>query len=538
MADPTYDVIVIGAGHNGLTVAMYCARAGLRTLVLDRRHEFGGGLSTEEVTMPGFYHNLHSNFHASLPWLPPVHDFDLARRGVRYYHPEANIGMPLRDGRALVLYTDDERSAAEIRRFSPRDAARYLEMRSHLRELAGPFMYAAYHPPHQTARHRERLAEEMARRFGDDVYFTSPVEFICNYFETPALQALHLYHLAIGGWDCRLAGLNVVALAFYCYLTNWRLCHGGSHQLAHAMGGEFISLGGELVEHAEVRRILVEDGVACGVECTDGRRWRATGAVVSAVDPAQTFLACMDPAELDETFRQEVADIRYGPNDVLFGGHLALREPPRYTSESFNPDIARTFNVNLGYETPADLIEHYEEIDRRELPAVPRLNASINTLFDRSQAPEGFHTALLWQFAPYDFHDAPAEHWDAIKTDYLGRCVAAWREYAPNMTDDNILAGYAYTPLDVERKMVNMRRGGFHFGAVIPEQLADARPTYRLAGYRTPIRGLYLGGSCMHGHGGITATPGYNCAQVVTEDLGVADKLPFHDKFFDQTVLE
>lgn len=530
----TFDVVIIGAGHNGLTVGMYCAKAGLRTAILERRHEFGGGLSTEEVTLPGFYHNLHSNFHASLPWLPPVHDFDLGRRGVHYYHPEANIGLPMRDGRNLVLYTDDERSAAQIRRFSPRDAARYLEFRRHLQELEGPFMYAAYHPPFQTEAHREALAKDLQRRFSEDLFFESPVDFFRNYFETPALQALHLYHLAIGGWDCRIPGMNVLALAFCCYITNWRLCRGGSHQLAHAMGGEFLALGGELIEHAAAKRILIENGTATGVETTDGRIFYARGAVVSTIDPTQTFGQLVPPDILEAKFRKAIERIQYGPNDVLFGGHLALREAPRYISEAWNPDIACTFNLNLGYETPEDLIEHYEEIDRRELPKKPRLNASVNTLFDRTQAPEPYHTALLWQFAPFDFHDAPAERWDEIKADYLMACVETWRDYAPNMTTDNIMAGYGYTPLDVERKMINMRRGGFHFGAVIPTQMIDSRPIYQLSGYRTPIKQLYMGGSSQHGHGGITASPGYNCAQVVAADLGVSDRLPFGNKFFDR----
>lgn len=533
-----FDVIIIGAGHNGLTVGMYCAKAGLRTAVLERRHEFGGGLSTEEVTLPGFYHNLHSNFHASLPWLPPVHDFDLARRGIHYYHPEANIGMPMRDGRALVLYTDTHKTAEQIKRFSSKDAERYVVFRKHLDELVGAFMYAAYSPPFMTGVHRERLAKELENRFGSDVYFSSPVDFIKEQFETPALQALHLYHLAIGGWDARLPGLNILALPFYAYINNWRLCRGGSHQLAHAMGGEFISLGGDLIEHAVVKKIeLDQDGAAHAVQTTDGRRFVAEKAIISAIDPAQTFLKFIDREALSPKFVKEVENIQYGPNDVLFGGHLALREPPKYISEKFNPDIARTFNLNIGYETPEDLVEHYEEVDRKELPKVPRLNASINTLFDPTQAPPGFHTALLWQFAPFDFHDAPAEKWDEIKKDYLNKCVDAWAEYAPNMNSDNVLAGYGYTPLDIVRKMINMHRGGFHFGAVIPQQLADNRPTPALAGYRAPVKRLYMAGSCMHGHGGITATPGYNCAQVVAEDLGVKDKLPFGNKFFDKAVL-
>src|SRR3974390_1028397 len=116
-----YDVVVIGAGHNGLTLGCYLARAGLSLLVRERRAEFGGGLSTEESTIPGFSHNLHSNFHAAMPFFPPNEDFGLERLGLHYFHPDANIGMPLRDGRALVLYSDELRPCAEIARFPRHD---------------------------------------------------------------------------------------------------------------------------------------------------------------------------------------------------------------------------------------------------------------------------------------------------------------------------------------------------------------------------------------------------------------------------------
>ena len=114
----TVDVIVIGGGHNGLSLAAYLAHAGVDVLVLERRAEFGGGLSTEEVTVPGFLHNLHSNFHGAMPFFPPFGDFQLEKRGAIYVHPPANTGMPMKDGRALVLYTDELRCYEELARFS------------------------------------------------------------------------------------------------------------------------------------------------------------------------------------------------------------------------------------------------------------------------------------------------------------------------------------------------------------------------------------------------------------------------------------
>ncbi len=526
----TYDCLVIGGGHNGLTVALYLAAAGLEVCVLERRAEFGGGLSTEESTLPGFYHNLHSNFHASPPWIPPLRDFDLGQRGTRYFHPEANLGMPLSDGRALVLYRDDAHSMAELARFSPRDAEAYGKLRATLRRWREPFLSLAYTPAPRTVERRAAMADALAHDFGFDVFTASPVDWVRSRFETPALAALLLFHVAIGGWDVRQPGMAFLGLAFLSFLTEWKLCRGGSHQLAHALGGELLARGGELLEHAHVERILLDDaGAAVGVRLRGGRELRARRAVVSCVDLEQTLVQCLPEGSYDASLRERASRVQYGPSDVLMGGHLALAEAPRYTASRWNPDLQQAFNLNLGYERPEDLIEHCEELDRQELPRTPRLNASNNTLFDATQAPPGKHTGLLWQFAPY----APggdAGAWDALKHDYLERCVAVWRGYAPNLDADTVLGRYAYSPLDVERKMINMRRGGFHFGALTPAQLGELRPLPELAGCRGPVPRLYLGGACMHVHGGITGSPGYNCARVVLEDLDLGGRMPALDR--------
>jgi phytoene dehydrogenase-like protein len=156
-------------------------------------------------------------------------------------------------------------------------------------------------------------------------------------------------------------------------------------------------------------------------------------------------------------------------------------------------------------------------------------------LFDSSQAPPGKHTGLIWQFAPYDIKDGGPQKWDEIALDYAWECVKAWQEYAPNMTRENVLGIYPYTPLDIARKLVNMRRGGFHVTAVTGEQLFDKRPIPELAQYRVPtVQGLYMCGASQHVHGGILAMPGYNCMQQVAKDLGIEDKLPIKTKIWWQ----
>ena len=515
----TVDVIVIGGGHNGLTLAAYLAHAGVDVLVLERRAEFGGGLCTEEVTLPGFQHNLHSNFHGAMPFFPPFGDFQLDKRGAIYLHPPANTGMPLKDGRALVLYTDELRSYEELARFSKGDAEAWLELRgqmmSHVEELLG----SGYSPPIDDPNAEPYLAREFDGWFKQGVSGMSAVELVRSRFENPQVQALLLFHMAVGGWDVREPGLAPLGIAFLAYITNWQLCRGGSHHLAHLLGGVLLEAGGDLREDCDVARITVENGRATGVVLKTGEKIGARRAVVSTVDPHQTFRVMLEERELPAGMAGRVDGITYGHGDVLFGVHLALDEAPRYTAAKGNPDIDRTFNINIGYETPEDLLEHYAEIDRKELPRVPRLQVGVNTLFDPSQAPLGKHTALLWQFVPWEPDGKDPSTWDAIKKEYAERCIEAWREYAPNITGDKILGRYAYSPYDTARKLVNMRRGGFHSAAVLQKQAIYRRPIPELGTLRTPIECLYVGGSSSHPHGGITAGPGYNCFQLLVEDL-------------------
>jgi phytoene dehydrogenase-like protein len=522
----THDVVIIGAGHNGLILGGYLARAGLDVLVLERRLEFGGGLSTEESTIAGFSHNLHSNFHGAMPFFPPYHDFELERRGIRYIHPEANLGMPLRDGRALVLYVDELRSYEEIARFSKADAEAWLELRGLIAMQLENILAVGYSPPFVRDEHEAMLLAEVAQWLGEGAGEKSALELVTARFEDPHVQALMLFHMAVGGWDIREPRLAVLAIAFLGNITNWQLCRGGSHHLAHILGAVLLEAGGDLREMSPVTRIRLKDGRAGGVTLADGTRIDARLAVVSTVDAHQTFLEMLAPDELPGELAAEVGAIRYGHGDVLFGVHLALDEAPRYSAARFNPDIDRTFNVCVGYETPADLLEHYAEIDRNELPRTPRLEVGVNTLFDPWQAPAGKHTAVLWQFAPYaPGGDDPAV-WDGLRGEYAERCLEAWRGYAPNLTPDKVLGVYAYTPHDVARKMVNMRRGGFHCAAVLEGQMLHRRPSPALGDLRTPIPGLYLGGAAAHPHGGIVAGPAWNCFQVLAEDLALPKPPP------------
>jgi len=144
------------------------------------------------------------------------------------------------------------------------------------------------------------------------------------------------------------------------------------------------------------------------------------------------------------------------------------------------------------------------------------------TIHDSTQAPPGKHTALLWQFAPYHLKNGGPEAWDRIGEEYMEVCLDRWRKYTTNLDKENILGTYVLSPLDVERKLINMRRGDHCVGRSSRGQMLDNRPfSSDCKPYRTPIEGLYLCGSGTHPFGNVTGAPGYNAAKVICEDLGL-----------------
>ena len=296
-----------------------------------------------------------------------------------------------------------------------------------------------------------------------------------------------------------------------------QICIGGSHVLAHALWRAFFANGGLCLGLHHVNKILVENGEAVGVETNRGETFRANKLVASAIDLDQTFLELVGEENLDEAFVKKVKNFKIDEFSI-FGVHLALNEPPKHTSAKFDPDIDRAFKLDIGLETPEDYQILLSEIRLGKLPEHLGLFCSCPTLFDPTQAPRGKHTALIWQPAPYELRDGGVEKWDEVKDEFMERCIDKWREHAPNLTNDNILMKRAITPLDIERKLYNMKLGGVFMGRMITAQLEYFRPMPELAQFRTPIKNLYLCGACCHPGGGIIGGPGLIAADIIAED--------------------
>lgn len=519
--DAVFDAIVIGAGHNGQILANYLQKSGMETLVLERRLEPGGGLCTEEVTRPGFYHNLHSFFMRWVPDLPWYQDLNLERFGVRMILPAVQTVAPFEDGRCLVCHVDLDKTAKSIARFSRKDASTYKTIIGRFEEMNRRIITPeTYAPPMAFAEKRTLLENSSLGRDYLELCRKTPMEMARELFESEQMRAYLVFMVTTRMYLPDEPGLGFAVAAALAGGTRGSMCRGGSHNLAHAMTASLEANGARVWEASHVREITVENGRATGVVLNDNRFYQARKLVVSSVDIPQTFLDLVGEKQLPDDIIKKAAGFKFA-RWGLFGVHFALNEPLRYISQSFDPDINQGFNLNIGLESLEQFNTHMDEIDRGLPPTLPGMQCAQPTLHDPLQAPEGKHTAFLWQFAPYELNDGGPEAWDRIKEEYAETCLSRWQTYAPNLNSDNIVDTYLFTPLDVERKLINMRRGDHCIGRASRDQMLENRPFPGCKPYRTPIEGLYLCGSGTHSMGNITGAPGYNAARVICEDLGI-----------------
>jgi phytoene dehydrogenase-like protein len=521
MLDSGFDAIVIGAGHNGMALAAYLAKSGWSVAVLERRSEEGGGLCTEEVTEPGFLHNLHSNYHSLVGICPVYDDLELLDNGVEYVRPEVQMGSVFSDGTALTIHVDQRKTYESFARFSKKDAETWMrlfeEVSGYMDLMVRTLMYA---PPIRLKDITRALAswgvEERSEFLTARLRSMSVADFLNRHFEHEKIKAMLAFHAAICAYQPQIPGLAVSYPVLLGKITNWHLCKGGSHRLAHALMRVIVRAGGRVFPQVPVEKIVVEDGRAVGVMTPEGFV-RAHKLVASGIDVHQTFDKLLaGEAGVPAQTRSDVAKVEY-QDATLFNVHLALDGLPRYRAAAFDPDVDRAWILNLGYETLADFDDDFSRIRRGELPSPPRLNVAVNSLYDPTDAPEGKATGLLRVFAPY----APggdASAWRKLGAEYAKQSTLRWAAACESLAIRKIAVE---TPEEIAQRMINYRFGDWMVGKIHPKNLLEHRPTDELSSYRTPISGLYLCGASQHPHGYITFAPGYNCLSVIAGDHGI-----------------
>ena len=521
MTSEDFDGIVIGSGQHGLILASYLARAGQRILLLERRMLYGGGLMTDERTLPGFYHNLHSINHFSISGTPWFRDLGLAAR-VRYITPRYEFAQPHRDGTALIFSRHIDETAASIARFSPKDADTFREWNAKAERMTREiFMVERYGEPLSQADRASVLGASAIGREFLDLTRRQPIDAVDELFTEERVKVLFLFKLSLFGTVLKetLSDHSPVGSLIRAFdlTTGYELCQGGSWNLARGLMETFIAAGGVFVNQAHVERIDVEGGRARGVTLADGRRFTARSFVASTVDVHQTFDEMVDRRELPPAYQAKLDRFHY-TTWALYGLHLALDRPPAYTAEHFDPHVGQALKYNIGSETVADLITAHGEVEAGRLPSRVQFGAGALSVLDPSQAPPGHHTAYAWHVVPHEIDGSP-QRVDQIRGQLADSILDRWAQYAPNMSarSANILRRYTYTSYDYTRELINMRSGDIFMGALSADQVM-----YNHFGYSTPIDGLYYAGSAAHPNGAITGGAGYIAAGVIARDLGLA----------------
>ena len=507
-----YDVAIIGGGPNGLICSAYLARAGLKVILLEARHETGGGLDTLEFA--GFKHNLHAIYHLMADIMPVYHDFPLTQKGLRYIFPEVQASYISKNHKPLIFYKDPKKTAEYISaNFAKKDGSEYLRMYQDFKEYSEkvliPLTYVPSMPPVDQMQQLENASAEIGRKFAKIAELTA-IEILDQYqFSSPVKAGiLNLYTMwGISPFDA----LGFIFPLYVYRMTNIAICSGGSHRLSSALHKCVIAAGGTIRDSSVVTKVMLSNGKVEGVRLEDGTEIMAE-VVASTVDPQQNFLKFFDEDELPENLVKSAKNWEW-EKSVFFGAHISLKDAPQYVGTESTPDANRALVTHLGINDAETLLDHCQDLDDGILPEGTLYgHTTCASLFDPIQAPPGMHTGRWESLVPYD------NDWDNNKDEYLKLCINQWKEYAPNLDPINTLV---YPPTYIEKKLINMVKGSIKQGSYTPLQMGYFRPNESCSQAFTPIDGFYLCGASSYPGGMIIGGPGYIGANIIADDFEV-----------------
>ena len=522
----TRDVVIIGAGHNGLVAAYYLAKAGFRPLMLERHPQVGGCAITGEFH-PGF--RCSTLAHATGPVRPDVvADMNLASHGLKTYVPDVRVLSLAPDGRHLALHSDTGRTQQELAKYSMKEAANYAEFQQALAHIAAVLDYLMCITPPDIDEPMSGNLMDLLRtgqkiRGLDEKDFyrllrwmpMAVADLVAEWFSTELVRATiaaqGIFGTFLGPWSAGSGATFLLRTAAdgnpagaATYVT------GGTGTLTTAMAIAAQSAGVEIRAGMEVEQVGVKDGVATGVVLRNGQEINA-GSVISDADPKRTLLGLVDPQWLEPSFLQRLQNYRM--QGTVAKVNLALSGLPALKGTDGNIAL---LGGRIQVSPEIDYLERaFDASKYGEFSQHPYLEATIPTLHDSSLAPAGKHVMSIYmQYAPYGLRNGD---WDT-RRDALGDVVVnTLAEYSPDLPG-MIEGREIITPKDLERTY-GLTGGHIFHGELALDQLFTMRPLLDWARYRTPIKGLYLCGSGTHPGIGLTGGSGANAAHEIVKEL-------------------
>ncbi len=525
----TYDLIVIGGGHNGLVTAAYLARAGVKVLVLERRELLGGACVTEEL-WPGYKVSTAAYVNSLLrPEI--IRDLDLKRHGFKMLPRNPSSFTPFPDGRSLMLGPNKALTHKEISKFSTRDAEalpRYEQMLERVAAFIEPTLTQT--PPNPWSFRPGNLMQ-LAKlglgfaRLGTDgqkaieILTGAATPILDRWFESEQLKVTLATDAIIGA----MASPSMPGTAYVLFhhvmgecdgiRGVWGYVRGGMGGISNAIAAAALEAGAEIRTSSEVVKVVVKGGRAAGVVLKDGTEIPARR-VASGADANVTFLKLLNGEDLPAEFLEQVRAIDYSSASLKI--NISLSELPDFRAiPGTEPGLQHRGTIHIS--PTMEYIERAYDNAKYGCPSeYPIIEATIPSVLDDSLAPPGKHVmSMFTQYFPYKL--APGLSLQEEKEKYAERCFDLMNEYAPNFRR-SVIGRQVLAPTDLEKRF-GLTGGNIMQGAMSLSSLSFMRPVPGYADYRTPIRGLYMCGAATHPGGGVMGACGYNAAREILRDI-------------------
>jgi len=523
----TPDVLVIGAGHNGLTCACYLARAGLSVTVLERRDVVGGAAVTEEFH-PGFRNSLAA-YTVSLLHPQVIRDLRLAEHGLRILERPMLNFAPRPDGSHLCIGNSLAETQRSLAAHSARDAGRLPAYAAMLEQVVTVLReLVLLTPPNaggglaelpklfRLSRTWMRMTLEQQRDV-HELFTRSAGDLLDAWFESDAIKGAYGFDAVVGNFASPYAPGSAYVLLHHCFgevngrKGAWGHAVGGMGAITQAMAREAGRLGVTIRRDAAVARVLVERGRVTGVRLDSGEEVVARS-VAAAVNPKLLYLSLIDAGDLDPAFRERMQRWRCASGS--FRINVALSELPRFSAM---PDPGPQLSAGILLAPSLGYLERaYHDARLGGMAREPVVELLIPSTLDDSLAPRGGHVASLFcqHFAP----ELPGgRSWNEAEDEAADLVIDTVNGYAPNFRA-SVIARSVLSPLGLERKL-GLVGGDISHGALGLDQLFSARTMLGHADYRGPLRGLYMCSAGTHPGGGVTGLPGRNAAREIVGDF-------------------